>query len=226
MNLSIKNISILDFIDKYLGLLAIPLFVIFFIYGFIFFIDNKVKREVREIKWFFFLVLFFLFVFLFVLFNSGVNYNSYNLILKDDNFYRNFLNNSLYKYKLGYLFTYLFYLILGIKIKFEILLISILGIIILLIFLIVFGPIRRYIRKVRLIKKEKLEEERREKLLQEQIKIKEELDRKLMLKKKKFKENREKLRQEKIDSFKLEQFRNNIKLEKMITLDNVENENK
>lgn len=222
-NLSIKDVSITNFIDKYLGVMAIPLFILLFIYGFIFLTENKLKRKVREIKWYFILILLFLLIFLFVLFNSGITYNNYASVSLDENFYRNFLNNSLYKYKLGYFFTYLFYLVLGIKIKFKILLISLLGITVLFLFLIIFGPIRRYIGKIKLRKKEQREAEQRERLLQEQIKIKEDLDRKVMLKKMKFKENKEKLRQEKIDALKLEQFRNSIKLEKTVTLNNKEN---
>lgn len=224
VNFSIKNISVVNFIDRYLGIIAIPLFVFALIYGTIFLIENKVKREVREIKWYLFLFLFFLLVFLFILYKSGVHYTNYESILIDESFYRQFLNKSLYEYKLGYFFTYLFYLILGIKIKFELLLLTIFVTIGVIFFLIVFGPIRKYIKKETLRRKEKYEEERKEKLLQEQIKIKEELDRKVTIKKMKFKENQEKIMQEKIEAFKLEKirierFRESVKLKKTITLE-------
>lgn len=215
IDFSVKNIFFTELLNKYLGVMIIPVFLFLFFYGFIFLSDNKIKREVNEIRLYLSLILIICITFIFILFETGINFYNFQEFIIDEKFLSDFIENSIYKYKIGYFFTYIFYFLLSLRGKIKELLLVILGISVFSLFLIIFSPLKNYFKKKYLKYKEEKERLRKEKLLCEQIKIKEALDKKIRNKEMKFKENKEKIMQEKIM-----EFRKGVKLKKTITLEN------
>lgn len=122
----------------------------------------------------------------YIIYNSGLdlsNLKNLKAITLNEEYFRNLIENCLYKYKIGYVPTYILWLVLNIKYSFEKIFFGIIITQVLLIFLIVFGPTKNYIKKSIKDYKFRKKLEREERLLQEQIKIKEDLEKKETIKK-------------------------------------------
>lgn len=212
----IKKIGFYEKANQYFGVTQLPIFLFLLFYGLIFFHKNKIKRFVLEVRLYFLLIVAFLAMATYIIYNSGLdlsNLKNLKAITLNEEYFRNLIENCLYKYKIGYVPTYILWLVLNIKYSFEKIFFGIIITQILLIFLIVFGPTKNYIKKSIKDYKFRKKLECEERLLQEQIKIKEDLEKKETIKKVKFRENKEKLLEEKV-----ELFRKNTELKKFVNL--------
>lgn len=215
---SIKNTGIYEKIDEYFGITIFPALLFLICYGLLFFLPKNFKRFILEIKLYSLLISIILLIYIYILFNSDLNLSLKNIKdiesinLNNENL-KSLIDISLNRYKIGYLPTYIFWVILSIKVSFKKLFVGLSITPIILILFIIVGPIVAYIKRTYLERKERKRLEREERLLYEQIKIKESLERNETIKKVKFRENREKILEEKVEVFK-----KNIELKKMVNL--------
>lgn len=219
----LKKIGFYEQVNKYFGITQLPIFSFLLLYGLIFFKKDKIKRTVAEIKLWFLLVILILMLFVYIFYLSGLNIFSYeNLktIVLDDNYFKNLIKISMYDFNMGYVFSYILYLIASLNFKFYQIFLTIVGIQFVLLFLIIYSPIKNYIKRNVKAYREKKKREREEKLLREQIKIKEALEKNETLKKVKFRENKEKVLKEKVEVFK------KVQLTKMVNLNEEMGEDK
>lgn len=213
----IKDTGIYEKANLYFGITQLAIIIFFIFYGLIFLNKNKIKRFALEIRLYFLLIVAFLSLCIYVIYNSGLNIfnlNFLNNIVLDEVYFRKLIEDCLYKYKVGYVPTYLLWLILKLNFPFKNIITGIFIVQFLLIFLIVFAPIKNYIKSSVIKYREKKKLEREERLLKEQIKIKESLEKNETLKKIKFRENKEKLLEEKVEIF-----RKTSELKKFVNLD-------
>lgn len=218
INSPLRKIGIYNKLDQYFGVTLFPTLLFFIIYGLIFLKENSTKRIVAEIKLYMIFISLFLFLSTLIIYFSGLDFSSIEGIKNislDQNYFKNLIDNCIYRYKIGYFPTYLLYSILTLKYKFFNIFIALILIQVILIFLVVYSPIKNYFRdKIRQYRdKKRIEEE--EKLLQEQIRIKEYLEKKQTIKRMKFKENTERIKEEKVEVFK-----KTTKLTKFVDLEN------
>lgn len=213
----IIKMEVYEKVKEYFGITS--LFIVFFLIveGLIYLLqENKFKRKIYEFRLILFLILNFLGLYTYILLENGLNINNIDTLVLDKAYFKNLIDISIYKYKIGYVPTYLFYLLLNLKYKFRDIFYTMVGIQFLIVFLITCNPVRTYIRNSIRNYKTKKEKERKEKLLYEQIKIKESLERKETERKLKYKKTKEQDMEEKIKGFG-----KGIKLQKTINFDDV-----
>lgn len=209
----IKELKIYEKATQYFGITLVPIFLFFIFYGLLFFCKDLVKRFVYEIKLYFLLIVVILALYTFILYNSGLDLSDLKNISLNEEYYRELIEQCIYKFKIGYVPTYVLWLILNLKFPFQNIFYALLISQIILTFLIIYTPIKNYIVNTYKVYKEKKRLAREERLLYEQIKIKESLEKKETLKKIKFRENKEKLLEEKVEFF-----RTHTQLQKMVNL--------
>lgn len=209
----VKELRIYEKITQYFGITLIPLSLFFIFYGLLFFCKDAIKRLVYEIKLYFILIVVILGFYTYIIYNSGLDFSNLESINLNEEYYRVLIEDCIYNYKIGYLPTYVLWLILNLRFPFQNIIYAMLLIQVLLTFLVIYIPLKNHIlNSYRAYKKRKrLAEE--ERLLYEQIKIKESLEKKEALKKIKFRENREKLLEEKVEFF-----RTHTQLKKMVNI--------
>ncbi|MBQ3437215.1 MAG: hypothetical protein IJG31_01680 [Fusobacterium sp.] len=213
----VKQTGIYEKIDQYFGVTALIALLFLLCYGLIFFIKNKIKRFAWEVKLYFMLTAIFFSIYIYILMNSGLEIktlDSLNLISLNEEYFKNLIELCLYKYQIGYVPTYLLWLILNLKYPFSNIFLTLVFSTFLLVFLVIYAPIKNYIRDAYRERKARKKLEREEKQLHEQIKLKEYLEKNETIKKIKFRENKERVLEEKV-----EVFRKNIQLKKVINLD-------
>lgn len=212
----LKRIGFYEQLEKYFGLTQIPIFLFLVVYGLLFLKKKSVKRAVLEIKLCFLLIVIVLGLFTYIIYNSGLNFINIEKIELNEDYFKNLIEISLYKYSIGYIFTYLLFLIVSLNFAFYKIFYILLAIQLILIILIIFSPIKNYLKKSIREYKEKKRTEKEERLLKEQIKIKEALEKKETLKKVKFRENKEKMLEEKVEIFKKIQLTKTVNLNEKI----------
>lgn len=213
----LKQTGIYEIAIEYFGITLGFIIFFFVVEGLIYlFQENNFKRKVYEFRLVLFLILNFLGLYTYILLENGLNINNIDSLVLDKIYFRNLIDMCIYKYKIGYVPTYLFYLLLNLKYKFRDIFYGIVGAQFLIVFLITCNPIRIYIRNSIKSYKAKKEKERKEKLLYEQIKIKESLERKETERKLKYKRTKEQDMEERIKGFT-----KGVKLQKTINFDNI-----
>lgn len=208
-----KELRIYEKATQYFGITLIPLFLFFIFYGLLFFCKDIVKRFVYEIKLYFILIVIILALYTYIIYNSGLDFSNLRNINLNEEYYRTLIEECIYDFKIGYVPTYVLWLILNLKFSFQNIFYTVLIIQVLLTFLVIYKPIKNYIISSYRAYKERKRLAEEEKLLYEQIKIKEALEKKEALKKIKFRENKEKLLEEKVEFFKT-----HMQLKKMVNL--------
>lgn len=215
-----KEIGIYNKLDEYFGLTLFPTLLFLICYGLIFLKENTVSRKILEIKFYMFFILFFLALYTYIIYKSNLNFSSIEQIknIKLDKFYfKELINICIYKYKIGYFPTYLLYLLLNLKYEFFYIFLAILLTQIAILFFILYSPVKNYFKTKLKLYREKKQLEEEEKLLHEQIKIKEYLEKNQTIKRMKFKENEERIIKEKVEIFKKE-----TRLTKTVNIENNE----
>lgn len=203
----LTKIGIYEKIDQYMGIMIIPTLLFFLLYGFVFVIKDKSRRTFFEIKLYLIYIFVFFAVFLFILFKLGIVFSSVKTFSLSENFYKNLMSISLYDFKLGYLPTFIFYELLKITEKFKqypfyYFYYALLGLETFLAILICFNPTRRYIAKSKKNKKARKKRAIVEARLKEQIKIKEDLEKREKIKMEKDRLRKEQLIQERVNDYR------------------------
>ena len=199
INLPFINREIYEKIYKYLGIMLVPTLLFFILYGIVFLIKDKKLRLFWELRLYYTLLLLIIGAYLYILFNSGVSFMNVKSFEINEDFLKNLINKSLFEYNIGYLPTYILYESMNISLKFNqypfyYFYYFLIGFETFLIILMIFTPMRRSIIKSNIKRKKERQRAKIEAELMEQIKIKEDLERKEALKI----QNQEKIEEEKI----------------------------
>ena len=206
VNVPFINRGIYDKIYKYLGIMLIPTLLFFILYGFVFLIKDKKLRFFWELRLYYTFIFFIIAVYLYILFSSGVYFINVKNFEVNGEFLRTLINKSLFEYNIGYLPTYILYELINISLKFNqypfyYFYYFLIGFEVFLIILMIFSPMRRSIIKSNIKRKKERQRAKIEAELMEQIKIKEDLERKEALKIQKHKKMEEDAIKKKADNF-------------------------
>ena len=206
INLPFINRGIYDKIYKYLGIMLIPTLLFFILYGFVFLIKDKKLRFFWELRLYYTFIFFIIAVYLYILFSSGVYFINVKNFEINGEFLRTLINKSLFEYNIGYLPTYILYELMNISLKFNqypfyYFYYFLIAFEVFLIILTVFNPMRKSIKKANARRKKERQRAKIEAELMEQIKIKEDLERKEALKIQKHKKMEEDAIKKKADNF-------------------------
>ena len=206
INVPFINRGIYEKIYKYLGIILIPTLLFFILYGFVFLIKDKKLRFFWELRLYYTFIFFIIAVYLYILFSSGVYFINVRNFEVNGEFLRNLINKSLFEYNIGYLPTYILYELINISLKFNqypfyYFYYFLIGFEAFLIILMIFSPMRRSIIKSNIKRKKERQRAKIEAELMEQIKIKEDLERKEALKIQKHKKMEEDAIKKKADNF-------------------------
>ena len=206
INVPFINRGIYEKIYKYLGIMLIPTLLFFILYGFVFLIKDKKLRFFWELRLYYTFIFFIIAVYLYILFSSGVYFINVRNFEVNGEFLRNLINKSLFEYNIGYLPTYILYELINISLKFNqypfyYFYYFLIGFEAFLIILMIFSPMRRSIIKSNIKRKKERQRAKIEAELMEQIKIKEDLERKEALKIQKHKKMEEDAIKKKADNF-------------------------
>ncbi len=206
VNLPFINRGMYEKIYKYLGIMLIPTLLFFILYGFVFLIKDKKLRFFWELRLYYMFVFFIIAVYLYILFSSGVYFVNVKNFVFDGEFLRTLINKSLFEYNIGYLPTYILYELMNISLKFNqypfyYFYYFLIAFEVFLIILTVFNPMRKSIKKANARRKKERQRAKIEAELMEQIKIKEDLERKEALKIQKHKKMEEDAIKKKADNF-------------------------
>ena len=206
INVPFINRGIYEKIYKYLGIMLIPTLLFFILYGFVFLIKDKKLRFFWELRLYYTFIFFIIAVYLYILFSSGLYFINVRNFEVNGEFLRNLINKSLFEYNIGYLPTYILYELINISLKFNqypfyYFYYFLIGFEAFLIILMIFSPMRRSIIKSNIKRKKERQRAKIEAELMEQIKIKEDLERKEALKIQKHKKMEEDAIKKKADNF-------------------------
>ena len=206
INVPFINRGIYEKIYKYLGIMLIPTLLFFILYGFVFLIKDKKLRFFWELRLYYTFIFFIIAVYLYILFSSGLYFINVRNFEVNGEFLRNLINKSLFEYNIGYLPTYILYELINISLKFNqypfyYFYYFLIGFEAFLIILMIFSPMRRSIIKSNIKRKKERQRAKIEAELMEQIKIKEDLERKEALKIQKHKKMEEDAIKKKVDNF-------------------------
>ena len=206
INVPFINRGIYEKIYKYLGIMLIPTLLFFILYGFVFLIKDKKLRFFWELRLYYTFIFFIIAVYLYILFSSGVYFINVRNFVVNGEFLRTLINKSLFEYNIGYLPTYILYELINISLKFNqypfyYFYYFLIGFEAFLIILMIFSPMRRSIIKSNIKRKKERQRAKIEAELMEQIKIKEDLERKEALKIQKHKKMEEDAIKKKADNF-------------------------
>ena len=198
--------GIYEKIYRYLGIMLIPTLLFFILYGFVFLIKDKKLRFFWELRLYYTFIFFIIAVYLYILFSSGVYFANVKNFVFDGEFLRTLINKSLFEYNIGYLPTYILYELINISLKFSqypfyCFYYLLIAFDVFLIILTVFNPMRKSIKKANARRKKERQRAKIEAELMEQIKIKEDLERKEALKIQKHKKMEEDAIKKKADNF-------------------------
>ena len=206
INVPFINRGIYEKIYKYLGIMLIPTLLFFISYGCVFLIKDKKLRFFWELRLYYTFIFFIIAVYLYILFSSGLYFINVRNFEVNGEFLRNLINKSLFEYNIGYLPTYILYELINISLKFNqypfyYFYYFLIGFEAFLIILMIFSPMRRSIIKSNIKRKKERQRAKIEAELMEQIKIKEDLERKEALKIQKHKKMEEDAIKKKADNF-------------------------
>ncbi|QQS86951.1 hypothetical protein KST17_04180 [Fusobacterium canifelinum] len=206
VNLPFINKGIYDKIYKYLGIMLIPTLLFFILYGFVFLIKDKKLRFFWELRLYYAFIFFIIAVYLYILFNSGVYFINVKNLQVNEEFLKTLINKALFEFNIGYLPTYVLYELMNISLKFNqypfyYFYYFLIGFEAFLIIIMVFNPLRKSIKKSNARRRKERQRAKIEAELMEQIKIKEDLERKEALKIQKHKKMEEDAIKKKIDNF-------------------------
>ena len=198
--------GIYEKIYRYLGIMLIPTLLFFILYGFVFLIKNKKLRFFWELRLYYTFIFFIIAVYLYILYSSGVFFINIKSFEVNGEFLRTLINKSLFEYNIGYLPTYILYELINISLKFSqypfyCFYYFLIGFELFLIILMIFTPMRKSIKKSNAKRREEKQRAKIEAELMEQIKIKEDLERKEALKIQKHKKMEEDAIKKKADNF-------------------------
>lgn len=171
-NGKVKSTGIYSVLENYLGIIIFPTLLILILSPLFFFIKDRKKKMVLNVKLHAFFILLISCLYLFIMYKLEL---PFTVEFADNNVIERFLNISIYKYNIGLIAAYLFYLIL--KNTMYCYIYAGLGFLIFCtFFLITIKFIKTTICRIYYEHKEKKRIQKEEQLLKEQIAIKEALE--------------------------------------------------
>lgn len=171
-NGKLKSTGIYSTLENYLGIIIFPTLFMLLLSPLFFFIKDKKKKMVFDVKLHAFFILLISCLYLYIVYRLKLPFTRE---LADDNVIERFLDLSIYKYKIGLIAAYLFYLILK-NIMFCYIYVGLGFLIFSTFFLITAKFIKTTICRIYHEHKEKKRIQKEEQLLREQIAIKEALE--------------------------------------------------
>jgi len=186
--------------------MLIPTLLFFILYGFVFLIKDKKLRFFWELRLYYAFIFFIIAVYLYILFSSGVYFINVKNFQVNEEFLRTLISKSLFEFNIGYLPTYVLYELMNISLKFNqypfyYFYYFLVGFEVFLIIIMIFNPLRKSIKSSNARRRKEKQRAKIEAELMEQIKIKEDLERKEALKIQKHKKMEEDAIKKKIDNF-------------------------
>ena len=205
-NLPFIDRGIYEAVYKYLGIFIFPTLLFFILYGFVFLIEDKKLRLFWELRLYYVLIFCIIGEYLYILFHSGLSFMNVKNFEINGDFLKKLIDKSLFVHNIGYLPTYILYELINISLKFNqypfyYFYYSLIAIEVLLILLMIFTPMRKSIKKSSLKRTKKKERAKIEAELMEQIKLKEDLERKEALKIQKQEKIEEEIIRKKLNNF-------------------------
>lgn len=191
----VSELGVFNFISSYFGIVVFPLIIIL-LFSILFpFINNKTKKMLLSVRLYCFFLLSLSCILLYLMYILKLPFDE---VVADDKIVREFLQLSLYKYKIGLVATYGFYLLLT-NVMFKYIYIGLGVIIFCTTFLIVAKAINRGISKMYHDYKERKRIAKEEQLIREQIAIKEALEKREAMMKEKLEQEKENKIKERVE---------------------------
>ncbi|HEY4532604.1 MAG TPA: hypothetical protein VIG61_00445 [Fusobacterium sp.] len=200
-----------EWLDIYFGnLIYLALFVLF-LYGVRMWQESVAEKIVFEIRLYLGLFSFFAFLAIFFLWSSGVSFQTFEISSKMKDVV---LSRMIYDFHSGLLAGYAMYLLLNLKISpFYHVMYGILAMAVIFLFLVIYKPMKKRYCHWRQVKREKIQREREERAIQEQIKIKKALEREEARKVAQFAQRKIELIQERARGFEMGQLMSSVELD-------------
>lgn len=200
-----------EWLDIYFGnLIYLALFVLF-LYGVRMWQESVAEKIVFEIRLYLGLFSFFAFLAIFFLWSSGVSFQTFEITSKMKDVV---LSRMIYDFHSGLLAGYAMYLLLNLKISpFYHVMYGILAMAVISLFLVIYKPMKKRYCHWRQVKREKIQREREERAIQEQIKIKKALEREEARKVAQFAQRKIELIQERARDFEMGQLMSSVELD-------------
>lgn len=190
-----------EWVNMYFGNLIYLLFFVLLLYGIRMWITEIGGKIAFEIRIFLFLFCFLSAMYLLLLYQVGIDFQTE---IVSEEMKNQLLNLSVYRYHLGLIAAYGLYLFSNLEsYPFYYYCYALVGVFILSFFLLIYKPIQRRIKKYFRLKRERKKREREERLLQEQMQIKKVLEREEYRKKLQFAKRKTELIQEKAKDFEM-----------------------
>lgn len=171
-NRKLKSTGIDSTLENYLGIIIFPALLMLVLSSLFFFIKDRKKKMVLNVKSHAFFILLISCLYLFIMYKLELPFTKE---FADNNVIERFLNVSIYKYNIGLIAAYLFYLILK-NIMYCYIYTGLVFLIFCTFFLITIKFIKTTICRIYYEHKEKKRIQKEEQLLKEQIAIKEALE--------------------------------------------------
>lgn len=171
-NRKLKSNGIYSTLENYLGIIIFPALLMLVLSSLFFFIKDRKKKMVLNVKSHAFFILLISCLYLFIMYKLELPFTKE---FADNNVIERFLNVSIYKYNIGLIAAYLFYLILK-NIMYCYIYTGLVFLIFCTFFLITIKFIKTTICRIYYEHKEKKRIQKEEQLLKEQIAIKEALE--------------------------------------------------
>lgn len=200
-----------EWLDIYFGNLIYLAFFVLFLYSVRMWYESVAEKIVFEIRLYLGLFSFFSFLAIFFLWTGGVSFQTFEVTsnMKDV-----ILSRMIYDFHSGLLAGYVMYLLLNLKISpFYHVMYGILAIAFIFLFLVIYKPIKKRYSHWRQVKRERIQREREERAIQEQIKIKKALEREEARKVAQFAQRKIELIQERARGFEMGQLMSSVELD-------------
>lgn len=200
-----------EWLDIYFGNLIYLAFFVLFLYGVRMWYESVAEKIVFEIRLYLGLFSFFAFLAIFFLWSGGISFQTFEITPKMKDVV---LSQMIYDFHSGLLAGYAMYLLLNLKISpFYYVMYGILAMAFVFLFLVIYKPIRKRYCHWRQVKREKIQREREERAIQEQIKIKKALEREEARKVAQFAQRKIELIQERARDFEMGQLMSSVELD-------------
>lgn len=200
-----------EWLDIYFGNFIYLAFFVLFLYGVRMWYETIAEKIVFEIRLYFGLFSFFASLALFFLWNGGLSFQSLEVTqtMRDI-----ILSQMIYEFHTGLIAAYAMYLLLNWNIyPFYYCMYAMLVGAILFFFLVVYKPMKKRYSHWKQVKRERIERERAERAIQEQIKIKKALEREEARKVAQFEQRKIELIQERARGFEMGQLMSSVDLD-------------
>lgn len=200
-----------EWLDIYFGNLIYLAFFILFLYGVRMWHENIVEKIVFEIRLYLGLFAFLSLLIIFFLWSGGISFQAIEITKEMKELV---LSRMIYDFHSGLIAGYAMYLLLNLKITpFYHVMYGISVIAFIFLFLVIYKPIKKRYSHWRQVKRERIQREREERAIQEQIKIKKALEREEARKVARFAQRKIELIQERARDFEMGQLMSSVELD-------------